>query len=227
MKIKYFVLCMLLAALLSGCRQESYLQQKQSEQNEQTDQDESLVQTREHEDSENASLPEEKDDGKKQGSIWIQVSGAVVSPGVYKLPEASRIYDGIVRAGGFAEGACDWYLNQAEMLRDGQKIYVPTFEELQSDDERVKMRLAREGISDGERLEMPAEASASVEDGRININVASVEELQTLTGIGATRAEAIVAYRNQHGSFSKPEDLKQVSGIGESTYEKIASNIKV
>ena len=131
----------------------------------------------------------------------------MVCPGVYAFPEGSRVYEAIARAGGLTEDAYDVELNQAQLLTDGQKIYVPVV---------------------GEAVTVSQNGSAGLsDDGRININTATVEELMTLTGIGETRAKSIVAYRDAHGPFAAPEDLQQVSGIGESTYRKIADAITI
>ena len=148
-------------------------------------------------------------DGSETSSaqLYVQVSGAVVCPGVYAFPEGSRVYEAIARAGGLTEDAYDVELNQAQLLTDGQKIYVPVV---------------------GEAVTVSQNGSAGLsDDGRININTATVEELMTLTGIGETRAKSIVAYRDAHGPFAAPEDLQQVSGIGESTYRKIADAITI
>lgn len=138
----------------------------------------------------------------------MQISGAVADPGVYTFPADSRVYELIEAAGGLLPEAYDVSLNQAERLSDGQKIHVYTKEE------------AAEGLA-------PTEESSSTSDGKVNINTASTEELTSLKGIGQTRAESIVAYRQEHGAFAAVEDLKAVSGIGDATYQKIADAITV
>ena len=107
--------------------------------------------------------------------------------------------------------AYDLGINQAERLADGEKIYVYTKEEIENG----------AGTTDTQN------PKGQTDDGKVNINTASVEELMTLSGIGETRAKDIIAYRNAHGAFSLPEDLKNVSGIGDSTYNKIADAIIV
>lgn len=145
---------------------------------------------------------------EKKTEIYVQISGAVADPGVYTFPADSRVYELIEAAGGLLPEAYDVSLNQAERLSDGQKIYVYTKEE------------AAEGLA-------PTEESSSTSDGKVNINTASTEELTSLKGIGQTRAESIVAYRQEHGAFAAVEDLKAVSGIGDATYQKIADAITV
>ena len=145
---------------------------------------------------------------EKKTEIYVQISGAVADPGVYTFPADSRVYELIEAAGGLLPVAYDVSLNQAERLSDGQKINVYTKEE------------AAEGLA-------PTEESSSTSDGKVNINTASVEELTSLKGIGQTRAESIVTYRQEHGAFTAVEDLKAVSGIGDATHQKIADAITV
>ena len=140
-------------------------------------------------------------------SIFVFVCGAVVNPGVVELPAGSRAADALEKAGGFAENADVNYVNLASVVSDGQKIYFPEIGEDMSEE------TAPEGTEAGEN--------------RININTAGKEALCTLPGIGDAKAEAIIAYRNENGAFLKPEDIMNVSGIGESLYEKIKTRICV
>ena len=180
---------------LCGCGTKSYLQTEETED------------VSEAEASQQAEANEADGSETASAQLYVQVSGAVVCPGVYAFPEGSRVYEAIARAGGLTEDAYDVELNQAQLLTDGQKIYVPVV---------------------GEAVTVSQNGSAGLsDDGRININTATVEELMTLTGIGETRAKSIVAYRDAHGPFAAPEDLQQVSGIGESTYRKIADAITI
>ena len=180
---------------LCGCGSKSYLQTEETED------------VSEAEASQQAEANEADGSETSSAQLYVQVSGAVVCPGVYAFPEGSRVYEAIARAGGLTEDAYDVELNQAQLLTDGQKIYVPVV---------------------GEAVTVSQNGSAGLsDDGRININTATVEELMTLTGIGETRAKSIVAYRDAHGPFAAPEDLQQVSGIGESTYRKIADAITI
>lgn len=180
---------------LCGCGTKSYLQTEETED------------VSEAEASQQAEANEADGSETSSAQLYVQVSGAVVCPGVYAFPEGSRVYEAIARAGGLTEDAYDVELNQAQLLTDGQKIYVPVV---------------------GEVVTVSQNGSAGLsDDGRININTATVEELMTLTGIGETRAKSIVAYRDANGPFAAPEDLQQVSGIGESTYRKIADAITI
>lgn len=152
---------------------------------------------------------EEMPDGTKAAEtvIYVDVCGAVRYPGVYRLDGDARVFEAVDLAGGMTEAACIQAINQAETLTDGQKIYVPTTEEWNA------------GIMTDEMTEP--------DDGRININTADVSLLCTLPGIGETRAQAIVAYRESHGSFESVEAIQQVSGIKSGVYDKIKDFIKV
>ena len=106
--------------------------------------------------------------------------------------------------------ACTWYINQAEKAADGMKIYVPDREEAE--------HLPKEENSGESRAE---------ETGKINLNTASKEELMTLGGIGETKAESILRYREEHGRFQSIEEIQKVEGIKAGTYEKIKDRIMV
>ncbi len=175
------------ASLLSGCGDESYLEQASAETAEKTTEEETT---------------EESQSPVSGQTIYVHVEGAVASPGVYELAEGSRVYEAIELAGGLLENAVSKELNQARELTDGEKLYIYTVGEETSD-------------------------AAAADDGRVNINTADVDELTTLTGIGETRAQEIISYRESNGAFSSTEDLMNVSGIGEATYAKLQDQIKV
>lgn len=199
---KQIILLGIVVLILLGCtacKSTSYLEKQSDLSSEDTSEDTT--------DSADTSEETEKKTEKKT-EIYVQISGAVADPGVYTFPADSRVYELIEAAGGLLPEAYDVSLNQAERLSDGQKIHVYTKEE------------AAEGLA-------PTEESSSTSDGKVNINTASTEELTSLKGIGQTRAESIVAYRQEHGAFAAVEDLKAVSGIGDATYQKIADAITV
>lgn len=141
-----------------------------------------------------------------QGVILVHICGAVVTPGVYELPIGSRVYQLLELAGGFSFDAAEGYLNLAAVLTDGQKIVIPTVEEAAGD---------RYGVS------------ASEAGGPVNINTADEALLMTLPGIGASKAQAIIAWRKEHGNYQTKEDIMLVPGIKEAAYEKIKSLITV
>ncbi len=154
-----------------------------------------------------AASAAEMEETSEAAWIYVHVCGAVQAPGVYQLPAGSRYQDAVQAAGGFAEDAEETFLNLASPLTDGEQLVVPTVEEAAS------------------RAEEQRQEEAA--DSRVDINRAGKEELMTLPGIGEVRAEAILAYREEHGPFSSPEDIMQVSGIKESTFEKLKERIKV
>lgn len=141
----------------------------------------------------------------------VHVCGAVQNPGVYTLEEGSRIYQAVEAAGGFTQDAGADYLNQADRVSDGMKIYVPDLDELQ----------------DMAWQEIPGNAFGNAEDGLVNINTADEALLCTLSGVGSSRAKSIIAYRQEHGSFQKIEDIMNVEGIKEGLFQKIRDNITV
>ena len=152
--------------------------------------------------------------------IYVDVTGAVKAPGVYTLPTGSRVFEAIALAGGAREDASLENLNQAGILQDGQQIRVYTEEEA--------AQMAQQGsLPSLPGAETAAGQKQSQEASKVNINTAGKEELMTLTGIGETRAEAILAYRQETGGFQVPEDLMQVEGIKEKTFEKLKDQITV
>ena len=151
---------------------------------------------------------------EKEGSIWVYVCGEVASPGVYELQEGDRITHAIEAAGGLTEAAGQVYLNQAAHLTDGQRIYVPSKEEEQS---------LTEELSPTDR----ANGQTAKDTGKVNLNTATKAELLSLNGIGESRAEAILAYREANGRFGNIEDLKKVDGIKEGIFQKIREQITV
>ena len=140
----------------------------------------------------------------------VHIGGAVAAPGVYRLEAGSRLIDAVELAGGLNEDACSDACNLAEILTDGMQYRIPTMEEAEN----------------GTGLSVSG-ASSYTADGRLDINRATAEELMTLSGIGASKAQAIVTYREEHGNFQSTEDIRQVSGIGDAVYAAISADITV
>lgn len=147
----------------------------------------------------------ERSDAVEPEKVIVYICGEVCVPGVYALEAESRICDAVEAAGGLTKDADESYLNQAQILTDGEKIYVPSKEEA-----------AGWGI-DGSKDQ----------NTRVSINRAGKDQLMTLTGIGESKAEAIIAYREAHDGFQSLEELMQVDGIKEGTYEKIKDLISL
>lgn len=178
--------------------------------------------------SEQAVLPEKsaetEQDSTESQEIFVHVCGCVKKPGLYKLPTGIRAGEAVECAGGFTKKADTTAVNLARILSDGIQLYVPSKEEkdLKQSDGREVYDSSMPGDSISEKV------SGSMGDERkVNLNTASLEELTTLPGIGTMRAEAILAYREEQGSFSSIEDIKNVSGIGDGIFEKIKDSITV
>ncbi|HEX2029893.1 MAG TPA: ComEA family DNA-binding protein [Actinomycetota bacterium] len=144
-------------------------------------------------------------------SVFVHVAGWVRQPGVYELPEGSRVIDALELAGGPKRGAELSALNLAAVLTDGQQVIVP--------------RRAEAGTS-GAAGAVPTAPGAAA-GGLVNVNTATATELEELPGIGPVLAEAIVAYREEHGPFTSVDQLEDVSGIGPVTLEEIRDLVTV
>lgn len=151
---------------------------------------------------------------EEKSMIMVDVAGAVINPSVVALPEGSRIFEAVKKAGGLTEQADTRSTNQAEILVDGQKIYIPTKQELSEEYGKADISV----FSGQEKALRPS---------LININTADSETLQQLSGVGPATAEKIIDYRNQNGKFSSIEEIKNVSGIGDKTFEKFKNKITV
>jgi competence protein ComEA len=150
-------------------------------------------------------------------TAYVDISGEVNKPGVYKVDTDTRLFEVIELAGGLTENADPDSLNRAEKVWDGQKIVVLSYEDT-------------ENISSSERSSSSYSvynASGYDDDGKVNINTADPSELQTIPGIGPSKAQAIIEYREKNGYFTVPEDIMNVAGIGQKTYSSIKDKIVV
>ena len=150
--------------------------------------------------------------------IFVDVCGAVNQPGVYEMSSDSRVFQAIEAAGGMREDASGISVNQAQPLCDGQQVSVPTVQEAE---ERNLTPVVSEIQEDQTGAEMDAGT------GLVNLNTADIQTLKTLSGIGDSKAQAILAYREEHGGFSSIEEVMQVPGIKESIFSKIKDKIEV
>jgi competence protein ComEA len=135
--------------------------------------------------------------------VVVHVAGAVRDPGVYRLPAGSRVTDAVERAGGAAGGAALDGINLAARLADGQQVVVPS----------------RSAAGVGT-------AVGGGESGPISLGSASVEQLDTIEGIGPVTAQNIVDYRDQHGGLSSVDELDEISGIGPATMEALRARLQ-
>ncbi len=163
--------------------------------------DESFTSSAESVEEEEESVSEERQTEEQE--IYVDISGQVEKPGVYIVSDGTRLYEVIEKAGGLKKNAEMDQINRAEIVTDGQKIVIP---------------------AKGETIAASGGAAAS---GLININTADSTALQEIPGVGPATAEKIIAYRTENGRFASKEDIKNVSGIGEKTYEKMKDKITV
>lgn len=142
--------------------------------------------------------------------IMIDVKGAVKNPGVYTMGQGDRVIDAIEKSGGLLKDADEKQINLAGMLKDEMVIYVP-----------------KHGEEAGTAIVTQNNPNAAEGDDKVRINSASSEELQKLPGIGPAKAEAIISYREESGSFKSVDDLLNVSGIGVKSLEKLKDKITI
>ena len=143
-------------------------------------------------------------DSEEMDYIIVDVEGAVLKPGIVKLPEGSRVYEALAEAGGILDHADTKYVNQARILEDGEVIFLPDI--LQEAEENKNNAMGND---------------------LININTADAEELMKLPGIGQAYAQSIIEYRESNGYFNQIEDLLNVSGIGLAKFENMKDLICV
>ena len=148
-------------------------------------------------------------------TICVHVAGCVNSPGVCTLEEGARVSDAIAAVGGLNADAADESINLARIVQDGEQIIVLSQEEAAQSAEVARSEVAT------------SHATGAQADARVNLNTADATQLQTLSGIGASKAAKIIAYREQQGPFKSIDDLLNVSGIGEKTLEALRDSICV
>ena len=149
---------------------------------------------------------DEKAENKHDEKIFVDVKGAVKHPGVFETTKDKRVKDLIEEAGGLLDDADTSTLNLSQKVKDQMIIYV---------------------LKHGEKPKQISDSSSSSNTDVININTANKEQLMKISGVGKTKAEAIISYREKNGDFKKKEDITKVHGIGKATFEKIKDKIEV
>lgn len=134
------------------------------------------------------------------GSIYVHVLGAVLAPGLYELSDGDRAVDAIAAAGGFAEGADETQLNLARFVSDGEQLVVPL---------------------------MGAAPAPGESSGKVNLNTATLEQLETLPRVGPALAQRIIDWRETNGRFTAVTDLLGVTGIGQKTFDGLKDDVTV
>jgi len=163
---------------------------------------------------ENAGGTENTEDSARR-QICVFVCGAVMNEGVYYLDEGSRVIDAVNAAGGFREDADRSYVNQAEYVYDAERVSIPTAGE------------AEELRTDAKAEREEPQGAGQAGNGLININTASKSELMEIPGIGESKADRIISYRQNHGRFGSVDEIQNVSGIGSGIYEGLKDYITV
>ena len=188
---------------------------------------------------------EKKEDNTEK--IYVDIKGAVKNPGVYELDKDTRTNILVSKAGGLTEEADTTYINLAKKLKDEMVVVIYTKDQIKK--AKAKDTLAIKEVNNtcicpkitndvciakedtttttSNNKEEKETNNNQKEEKKVNINTATIEELQTLQGVGESKAKAIIEYRETNGKYSKIEDIMNVSGIGESLYEKIKNNITI
>lgn len=167
---------------------------------------------------------------EEEKTLVVHICGAVSAPGVYELPAGSRIIDAVEAGGGFLPEAEEACCNLAEEIVDGCQIYIMTKSESCADGQTEK----KAGIQTSPDSDMQttdrnvrSNSAPALENGLVNLNTADIAALTTLSGIGESRAKAIISYREQHGAFAQIEDIMKISGIKQAAFSKIKDKITV
>lgn len=191
---------------------------------------------------EEVEVNDENGDEADVSNVFVDIKGAVISPGVYEIENNKKVIDVVQLAGGLLENADTSMVNLAKKVTNEMVIIIYTVDEVRKameteavakivDNKCVCPKVTNDAClkqnststSNNDNLD----DNVSNEGGIVNINTATIEELLTLSGIGESKAKAIVEYREDHGDFKKIEDVMEVSGIGEALYEKIKEHITV
>lgn len=183
-------------------------------------------------DGASVSAKEKEEIVKEKKTVYVDIKGAVNNPGVYEMDYDSRIIDVIKEAGDLTEEADTSILNLSKKVEDEMYIIIYTKEEMSIYKEKlipnktIIKEIEKKIVCPDKDNDACLINNSSSIDGKININTASKEELESLPGVGSSKAESIIEYRNSN-IFNSIEDIKKVNGIGDSLYEKIKDNIEV
>jgi len=181
---------------------------------------------------------EETTEEKTKKIVYVDIKGAVKNPGVYEIEDNKKVIDVINLAGGFNENADTSLINLAKKVTNEMVIIIYTKEEIEKSKEEntvVKIiekecicpEIKNDACLENNNNSNNDEHQIETSDKKININSANIDELLQISGIGESKAKAIIEHRKEFGDFSKIEDIMNVSGIGEALYEKIKNNITV
>lgn len=149
---------------------------------------------------------------KSGRQVYVHVGGSVHRPGLYQLADGSRVFDAVRAAGGATDDADLDSLNLASKVKDGDKILVP---------------MRAEPGADPPPGGAPPAGGAPAAGGLVNLNTATIEQLDSLPGIGPSTAQKIIDYRTEHGGFRSVDELMEVSGIGPAKFEELKARVTV
>ncbi|MBQ3664843.1 MAG: helix-hairpin-helix domain-containing protein [Lachnospiraceae bacterium] len=228
MKRNIFMIIWMMAIVLSGCAGSGgtkvyHVAQEENDTGDETDHLQNVNDLPELTDAQDTNDLQNTKDTKElsesvQEEIYIQVCGAVHSPGVYKVSSALRIYEAVEMAGGMTDEAQPDAVNLTKRVYDEMMIYIPTKEEVNSHEYT---------ISFDEKGEQ-GNAGILQDSGKlVNINTADEQTLMTLPGVGESKALAIISYRQENGEFKTIEEIMNVAGIKKAAFEKIKDKITV
>lgn len=180
--------------------------------------------------------------------VFVDIKGAVVKPRVYEIDSDKKVIDVVNLAGGFKDSADSSFVNLAKKVSDEMVVIIYTKEEIKKarDKESISIssndtcvcpkinndacldnNLSKKTDTNKKSATSNSSSGNTTVSEKVNINTANLEQLQTLSGVGASKAQAILEYREENGNFTKIEDIMKVSGIGNSVYEKIKDSITV
>jgi competence protein ComEA len=173
-------------------------------------------------------MPENKVVADDLDTIKIDIKGYVNNPGVYTIKSNSRVIDAITMAGGLDEQASTKYINLSRKLSDGDVIIIYSQAEVDNTNNQTMITfIDNKCTCPTIKNDACLTDNINNKNALININTASLEELMTIKGFGKTKAQSIIDYRTKNGNFINIEDIKNVKGIGDSTYDKIKAYITV
>lgn len=180
----------------------------------------------------NEENKEQKDYNRKEqivdgGGIFVHIDGYINNPGVYEIKENDRIKTLIDKAGGFKEGYSIKNINLAAKLSDGDKIYIPSVLEEKNSENNNNINTNSSGKGQNVKTDRNNVSVIKNNNSKININTANMSELKQITGIGESTANKIIDYRENVGKFKKIEDIKEVKGIGDAKYESLKNKITI
>lgn len=178
----------------------------------------------------NLAVEWKKEEGKEdeKETVLVDIKGAIVTPGTYEIELGLRVIDVIEKAGGLREDADTSVINLSKKVEDEMVIFIYTQEEVShfvvtkgEEQQKLKACLTASEVENG----ACREEGGIVSTGKVNLNQASKEELMMLPGIGESKAEEIIRYREEHGDFQTIEEVKNVNGIGDNLFAQIAENL--